>query len=549
GFKQTKGQFFTPINIVRFILYALELDELGLRRLNNDKELPYITDPACGSGTFLIEAMKMITQEVKYRRRNEVQTNRLVKAKFEELFMPDNHEHRWAREYIYAIEHNFDLGTATKVNMILHGDGSTNTFVKDGLLPFRFYEKGTAPNHLKISQPDDSYDHKEINGQFDVLISNPPFSVNLDNETKRHLKNAFLFHNKRNSENLFLERYYQLLREGGRFGVVLPESVFDTTENKYMRLFLYKYFWIRAVVSIPQLAFQPYTSTKTSLLFAQKKTKGEVKKWNELWSKYSNEYQKLKTRAENYTKVYLKGEEKKKFPSIKDDTDKNIRDNVSRFLKRSLSKEDSSISIKDLLHKHNDELTALCNIDSDTKDIFGFVNTSWVFGEIAKEISYPIFIAEAENIGYKRSKRGEKTQPNELFDLEIAPSKIDVQKVAKQYEQELTDLSAKKASLEDELKKNEKNDKKKVQILARIKNLERQIAEVQQQSARVSAALKKYYDRTGNLLDKYVTRLDAELLGVFQLQRMDAYRSNYVLVRHSDHRTILDFLRKAQAWQ
>ena len=51
---------------------------------------------------------------------------------------------------------------------------------------------------------------------------------------------------------------------------VLPESVFDTTENKYIRLFLYKYFTIKAVVSLPQISFEPYTSTKTSILFAQK---------------------------------------------------------------------------------------------------------------------------------------------------------------------------------------------------------------------------------------------------------------------------------------
>ena len=90
---------------------------------------------------------------------------------------------------------------------------------------------------------------------------------------------------KTNSENLFIERYYQLLKEGGRLGVVLPESVFDTTENKYIRLFLFKYFNVKAIVSLPQVTFEPYTSTKTSLLFAQKKTKKQVEQWNDLWDK------------------------------------------------------------------------------------------------------------------------------------------------------------------------------------------------------------------------------------------------------------------------
>ena len=102
-------------------------------------------------------------------------------------------------------------------------------------------------------------------------MTNPPFSVELDNDTKKTVKKEFMFGEKKNSENLFIERWYQLLRENGRFAAVLPESVFDIADNKYIRLFLYKYFKIEAVVSLPQLAFAPYTSTKTSILFAQKR--------------------------------------------------------------------------------------------------------------------------------------------------------------------------------------------------------------------------------------------------------------------------------------
>lgn len=273
GFKQNKGQFFTPTPIVNFLLYALQLDNLAFDRLNNDRELPLIIDPSSGSGTYLVEAMKLITKELKYKQRDKLKSSRQIKQRFEELFMPDYAENKWAREYLYGSEINFDLGTASKVNMILHGDGSTNIFVKDGLLPFRFYVKQTAPNHLETATNDELYNDKETNGKFDIVVSNPPFSVDLDTQTQRDIKNVFVFGDKKNSENLFIERYYQLLKEGGRLGVVLPESVFDTTENKYIRLFLFKYFNIKAIVSLPQLTFEPYTSTKTSLLFAQKKTK------------------------------------------------------------------------------------------------------------------------------------------------------------------------------------------------------------------------------------------------------------------------------------
>ena len=90
--------------------------------------------------------------------------------------MPDHRENKWASTFIYGGEINFNLGTATKVNMILHGDGSTNIFVGspngDGLLPFSEYLKETAPNALNKSVKDTSYFNKEVNKEFDVIITN-----------------------------------------------------------------------------------------------------------------------------------------------------------------------------------------------------------------------------------------------------------------------------------------------------------------------------------------------------------------------------------------
>lgn len=415
GFKQSKGQFFTHINIVKFLLWGLQLDKLAIDRVNKDLEIPYLIDPSAGSGTFLIEYMKFITENLKRRFKDKLAKKRDVEDKFHQWFTPDHRENKWAQHFIYGVETNFNLGTATKVNMILHGDGSTNIFVKDGLLPFKFYDKETAPNFLKQYDKDKTYFDKEVNGQFDAIITNPPFSVTLDNETKEHLANEFIFGDKKNSENLFVERWYQLLKPNGRFGVVLPESVFDTTENKYIRLFLYKYFKIKAVVSLPQLTFEPFTSTKTSLLFAQKKTEKEIEKWNELWNKYSNEWSNLKTRCENLSAVYLDGKDREKLPSIKNLKEGTEKEILARMLKDYIEENDKKLSAKALIEKYADELKDLCKYDNDTKDIFGFVNTWWVFGEVAKELNYKIFMAEVENVGYKRTKRGEKPMPNELY--------------------------------------------------------------------------------------------------------------------------------------
>lgn len=422
GFKQSKGQFFTHINIVKFMLYAMQADKLAIKRIKEDKEIPYMIDPSAGSGTFLIEYMKFITENMKYRNQNsdgynaDLGTARAVKDKvLSDWFYPNHRENKWAQTYIYGSEINFNLGTATKVNMILHGDGSTNIFVKDGLLPFAKYEKETAPNAMKGSDKDKLYQNREVNGQFDLILTNPPFSVELDNDTKKTVKKDFMFGEKKNSENLFIERWYQLLRENGRLAAVLPENVFDTTENKYIRLFLYKYFKIKAVVSLPQITFEPYTSTKTSVLFAQKKTKEEIAEWNSAWDDASKEWQQLKTRVENLIAVAEGKKEKSKLPSIRNLTPDQEISVIKRMLKAFITPKDIGSTTKELITKYYSELQLLCSFDKDTKDSFGHVNTWWVFGEVANKINYDVFMAEAQNVGYKRTKRGERHMPNDLY--------------------------------------------------------------------------------------------------------------------------------------
>lgn len=562
GFKQNKGQFFTPTPIVNFLLYALQLDNLAIDRLNNDKHLPHIIDPSAGSGTYLVEAMKLITKEVKYKQFHKVKTSKDVKWRFEELFKPDYQENKWARNYLYGSEINFDLGTASKVNMILHGDGSTNIFVKDGLLPFRFYVKETSPNFLETATSETLYNDKEVNAKFDVAISNPPFSVDLDTQTQREVKNAFIFGDKKNSENLFIERYYQLLKEGGRLGVVLPESVFDTTENKYIRLFLFKYFNVKAIVSLPQVTFEPYTSTKTSLLFAQKKTKKQVEQWNTLWDKYGKEWGLLKTRVTDYVKYFVKGDKlNKKWAKdvvldIEEGNFDSITTNIHRYIKDYLTIEDENLEVKELLEKYSEEIDSISKYDRET-DIFSFYNAWWVFGEVAKELDYDIFMAEAANVGYKRTKRGENPMPNDLFDLEYAPNELDTKAIIETYEKQLKLLNEQLAESEKELEVLEKKlaEKETKTLSNKIEKLKidtkaqkDKIDNLEAEKAEVTKILQTYYEGD-KLKSEYTERTDTDLINHFKSGLLSRYKSDDIVLRTTELHTILDNIRKDVVWE
>ncbi|MDY5181179.1 restriction endonuclease subunit M [Butyribacter sp.] len=542
GFKQSKGQFFTHINIVRFMLWAIQADKLAISRIKNDKEIPYMIDPSAGSGTFLIEYMKFITENMKYRFREQLGSTRAVKDKIEsDWFYPDNRENKWAQTYIYASESNFNLGTATKVNMILHGDGSTNIFVKDGLLPFSQYEKETAPNVLHDGSEEALYYGKEVNGNFDIILTNPPFSVDLDNDTKKSIQKSFVFGGKKNSENLFIERWYQLLRENGRVAAVLPESVFDTTENKYIRLFIYKFFKVKAVVSLPQVAFEPFTSTKTSILFAQKKTADEIRKWNEIWDEKAKEYARIKTRVENIVAVYDGKKEKKKLPSIKDLSENEEKNLLVSVLKFYISDEDKTLSNGEIIEKYRDEIKGMCTIDKDTADYFGYVNTWWVFGEVANVLNQEVFMAEVDNVGYKRTKRGEKEMPNDLFELEYAPEKLDVISIEAEYRNAIYNLEKLIKESADKID-SESNEKKKARLEKKQEEIKEFKKEIENESKNVKKFITKYYD-SGQLKKEYKERTDEELVSYFKSGVLNKYSSGAVVLHENTYHTVLDYMR------
>lgn len=574
-FKQSKGQFFTTTNVVNFIIYGLQLDKLATQLFDEYRMLPYIIDPSTGSGTFLIESMKAITKTFKNRTGNlSNEELRIYKRSF-----PEDKPNEWAQDYIYGIDNSYNLALSTKVNMILHGDGSSHIFLNDGLASFDHYKdlKGTKLSEretadLHYSKLDA---HMLVNERFDVIFSNPPFSVNTT-VTKKELNKYFLFGDGK-SENLFIERYYQLLKEGGRLGVVLPESTFDTTEHTYIRLFLYKYFNIKAIVSLPQVTFEPYTTTKTSILFAQKKTKAEVEEWNALWNEYSKEWGRLKTRVTRYFGFFVKGQKLNKKTSfakeLSDETrklfeeadsqaikeinedDKNlILKNIKRFLKDYITNSDDSLDIKDLLEKYSDEIEKVSEYDKKTTAAFGFANSWWVFGEVAKKLDYSIFMASANNVGYKRTKRGENPMPNDLFDIEIAPSELDVDGIFEKYANKIQNLSEQLSKKEKEQKqiiikqKQTGPDKKKIDKLQiELNKLSIAKEKVEEERDKVNEFVEKYYDHR-NLRREYTERTDKDLLNCFNTGLLKDYKSKEILLRQTTKLKILDALRQDVSW-
>lgn len=131
-------------------------------------------------------------------------------------------------------------------------------------------------------------------GQFDLLISNPPYSVEAFKSTLRNGKETFelynnLTDNSSEIECLFVERMKQLLRVGGWAGVILPVSIL-TNSGIYSktREIIFKYFKVKSIVELGSGTFMK-TGTNTIILFLERRADNEYKKIEGAINKFFND--------------------------------------------------------------------------------------------------------------------------------------------------------------------------------------------------------------------------------------------------------------------
>lgn len=232
AFRGGEGQFFTPRNIVQMMIDVMCPQ-------SNEK----IIDPACGSGGFLAHILQYL----------------LLKSK-------NNH-------YIVGIDKDLFLSKLAKIYLTLLGENEYHIFCENSLEQPCKWNKTTS-EFIKL-------------GSFDLILTNPPFGAKIPvigDELLRQYELGYYWNgnngewiktkqlrDKQPPQILFIERIIQLLKVGGRAGIVLPEGIFGNPSDRYIWECLKSQASIIGVVSLSQEAFQPSTHTKTSILFLERK--------------------------------------------------------------------------------------------------------------------------------------------------------------------------------------------------------------------------------------------------------------------------------------
>lgn len=258
GVKQSEGQFFTPIPIVRYIILSLGFEKIIADKIANDEDylLPKILDYACGAGHFLTESIEELQSVIK-----KYDTSKLSEEQ-QKKFKEFRKGTEWTEDYIYGIEKDYRLARTSQIACYINGDGDANIIFGDGL---------EEHDQLKLEKK-----------KFDIVVANPPYSVkafkNYLNVGKTHF-GLFdsLTERSKEIEVLFIERTKQVLADKGLAGIVLPSTILTNTGvYTKAREIILRHFEVKAITELGSKTFIA-TGTTTVILFLKRRNDDFVK--------------------------------------------------------------------------------------------------------------------------------------------------------------------------------------------------------------------------------------------------------------------------------
>ena len=253
-----RGEYFTPRTVCTMAA------EMLLATFPRDRWLTIdVLDPAAGTGGFLVALMNVWYDYIK-----ELEQNRWGRDDQRVDTETQNRIREVASAHLFGVDFNPVLARAAQMNLVMHGDGSTNVYHTNSLVP---------PGEWPDNETNNVQRHVRMGG-FDAILTNPPFGDKIQIDDP-HILAQYEIAGGRSSvppDQLFIERSLQLLRPGGRLAIVLPDSILTNPGMIGVRQWILAHARVVASVDLPVETFQPHTGTQTSVLLLQKKTPQEI---------------------------------------------------------------------------------------------------------------------------------------------------------------------------------------------------------------------------------------------------------------------------------
>ena len=421
-FRGDFGQYFTPREIVKFIVEVLPIDNHSL-----------VLDTSCGSGGFLLHALDKVRAQANENFGERDENNQLKKYENGEVVIDkqdisDHYKfwHDFAQSNLFGIEINEQIARVAKMNMIIHDDGHTNVISCDGLLPIEIKiptEQESNEQKEKLEQHNSSVISIKVGNtnfkpnHFDFIITNPPFG-SIVRQTERAYLHQYNFGMKethfcdikdkkekearenQSTEILFIEQAHRFLKENGFLAIVIPDGILTNSSLQYVRDSIEEMYRIVAIISMPQTAFSHTgAGVKSSVLFLRKHPQEVSDKIKALKLSLQSS---IKVEANYITKMSELNSAKKQ--EIKD---------LNKIYPTKQDKEAQSYkeAKNTITQKYKDKVESLqSQLIQSYQDL-----KSKEFSRVG--LDYDIFMAIAEHIGYDAT--GKPTDINELDSIAI----------------------------------------------------------------------------------------------------------------------------------
>lgn len=248
--KADKAQFITPIPLIDFLV-----------KIVNPRSSESIIDPTVGIADFL--SVSYVNSQSKLDDGN-----------------------------IYGLDNDEQMIMLAQLNMLLNGDGNAVLKYKPdkGSITWKFDERNNLvelqPSSHKEGKWDNWKDGTKLKN-FDVVLTNPPFGEDRKYEPKNEKDKSIiemyeLWHTARNGNWIdlglvFLENSYRILKDNGRMGIIVSNSIASIDRWEKAREWLMQKMRVVALFDLPSGVFAD-TGVNTTIIVAYKPKKEDLTK-------------------------------------------------------------------------------------------------------------------------------------------------------------------------------------------------------------------------------------------------------------------------------
>ena len=229
------GQFRTPRHIIK-LMADLVQPQLGHK----------ITDPACGSGGFLLGAYQYIVTQLAIKAgTNDLTADEDGFIRTSVAATLSEKAQAILQESLWGYDIDATMVRLGLMNLMMHGIDEPHIDYKDTL----------SKSYTEESE-------------YDIVMANPPFTGSIDKGDIN--ENLQLGTTK--TELLFVENIYRLLKKGGTAGVIVPQGVLFSSGKAFkdLRQLLVERCDLKAVITMPSGVFKPYAGVSTAILLFTK---------------------------------------------------------------------------------------------------------------------------------------------------------------------------------------------------------------------------------------------------------------------------------------